>query len=489
MFERERVQSIQSTRLPSRPRPQWHAPRSIRGRITMLISLLAVFLLVPSGVIAGLVAHQSVGDTVWLEARKEASVAAAADRVGAITPTIRPTVPGIEFVQVVSPDHRVLSASPAAKGLPPISEVWPSADDPQQDVWTCSHQRIGCVRLSAQRVTSAADSNVVYAGRPALSDTSMTVIDSLFATQGTLLIFLAIAMTWKVTGRTLRPVEAIRAELAAINVNDLSSRVPESSGEDEIARLARTINSTLSRLEAARLRTEEALNQQRRFAADASHELRTPVAGLRAQLEEAQLHPEDTDLDSLLHRTLSDVDRLQAIITDLLLLARVGSCAKEMRERVDLSAAARKEVARRGQEPRHTRLVLEPDVMIDGIPTQLGRLVTNLLDNAQRHAKSTVVVGVRRVDGQAELSVDDDGDGIAEADRQHVFERFTRLDAARSRDRGGTGLGLPIACEIARAHGGDLAVETSGLGGARFVLRLGLAETAEETPVPASDAP
>ncbi|GAA1516301.1 HAMP domain-containing sensor histidine kinase [Sphaerisporangium rubeum] len=455
-------------------RPAWQGPRSIRGRITLLLGLLAVFLLVPSGILAGMIARQSVVQTVWRDAREQASVTAAADRLNRLTPEITSTTPGIDLVQVVSPDHRIVAASAAAKGLPPLSTVWPNPSDPERDIWTCTDTRVGCVRLSAERVTTEPDSRVVYAGRPAASDTSTRAIDSLFATQGTMLLFLAVATTWKVTGRTLRPVEAIRAELAAINVNDLSSRVPEPEGDDEIARLARTINSTLARLEAARLRTEHALNQQRRFAADASHELRTPVAGIRAQLEEAQLHPEETDLDDLVTRTLRDVDRLQAIITDLLLLARVGASSPELRERSDLAAIVRTELSRHDGRPG-VRLALTPGVLIDAIHTQIGRVVTNLLDNAQRHARSTVLVEVRRDGDHAELVVDDDGEGIAEEDRERVFERFTRLDSARSRDRGGTGLGLAIARDVACAHGGTIGVCASPLGGARLILRLPLA--------------
>ena len=156
---------------------------------------------------------------------------------------------------------------------------WPTPRDPTQDVQTCAQPLIGCVRLSAIRVHAAADSPVVYAGRPAPTMISTDGSDALFATQAAVLILLAIWAAWKITGRILRPVEAIRAELAAINVNDLSSRVPEPSGEDEIVRLSRTVNRTLGRIENAKQQTEQALERQRRFAADASHELRTPSRG------------------------------------------------------------------------------------------------------------------------------------------------------------------------------------------------------------------
>jgi signal transduction histidine kinase len=134
----------------------------------------------------------------------------------------------------------------------------------------------------------------------------------------------------------------------------------------------------------------------------------------------------------------------------------------------------RTELARHEARPG-VRLALMPGVTIDAVHTQIGRVATNLLDNAQRHAKSTVLVEVRRRGDHAELVVDDDGEGIAEEDRERVFERFTRLDAARSRDRGGTGLGLAIARDIAQAHGGSIEACTSPLGGARLILRLPLA--------------
>ncbi|MBC6462246.1 sensor histidine kinase, partial [Actinomadura sp. HBU206391] len=355
----------------------------------------------------------------------------------------------------------------------PMISTWPSAQSPEQDVQTCAQPRVGCVRISALRVRSMPDSPVVYAGRPAPGPASPGSFDAIFATQAAGLVLLAAFATWKITGRTLRPVEAIRARLVEINGTDLGSRVPEPPGDDEIARLAQTVNSTLGRLERAQKRMEQALDQQRQFASDASHELRTPLAGLRMQLEEGQLYPDETSVQDVLDRALNEVDRLQAITTDLLLLARVGVCSPGARETVDLAELAEVEVSRR-MDRLPPRLCLERGATVDVVRTQISRLLGNLLDNAQRHAKSTVAIDVRRVGDHAELSVADDGAGITEADRERIFERFTRLDAARSRDVGGTGLGLAIARDIACAHRGTLHVEDSAIGGARFVLRLPL---------------
>ncbi|GII63929.1 hypothetical protein Skr01_40140 [Sphaerisporangium krabiense] len=224
-------------------------------------------------------------------------------------------------------------------------------------------------------------------------------------------------------------------------------------------------------------RREPLLHQQRRFIADASHELCTPVAGLRAQLEEAQMHPEETDLPTLLASALRDVDRLQAIVTDLLLLARLKGQVAE-RETVDLAELAGWQLSARADR-NAARLRAEPGVLVSCVPHQVARLINVLLDNAHRHACGTVWVEVRRDGRSAELTVNDDGAGITDVDRERVFEPFARLDTARSRDRGGTGLGLAIARDIAHAHQGTLDVEDAPAGGARFVLRLPFREDAQ----------
>jgi signal transduction histidine kinase len=231
------------------------------------------------------------------------------------------------------------------------------------------------------------------------------------------------------------------------------------------------ISAELERVTAS---LQQALDRQRRFTADASHELRTPLAGLRVKLEEARLHPDETDLADLMEHTLGDVDRLQAIISDLLMLARIGAAPPAALEPVDLAVLVEAGTARRTGDPHPARLDLTAGVTADAVPEQIRRVLDNLLDNAQRHAARDVVVTVRRAGGMAELSVTDDGPGVPPAEREHIFQRFARLDTARSRDRGGTGLGLAVARDIAHAHHGTLHAEDASSGGARFVLRLPL---------------
>ncbi|MGW5900658.1 ATP-binding protein [Streptomyces althioticus] len=275
-----------------------------------------------------------------------------------------------------------------------------------------------------------------------------------------LLLGVVAAVTWLVTGRALRPVEGIRREMAAITASeDLRRRVPEPATHDEIARLARTTNATLAALEAS-------VERQRAFVADASHELRSPIASLRTQLEVAAAHPELLDLDG----AVEDTVRLQNLAADLLLLARLDAGERPAGTRVDLAALAREAAA--GRE----RVTVEAEpVEVSGSRGQLARVLANLLDNAERHARERITVTVRREGGEAVVGVADDGEGVAGADRERIFERFVRLDAARSRDDGGAGLGLAIARDVAVRHGGTLTVGAAPAGGALFALRLPLA--------------
>jgi signal transduction histidine kinase len=286
-----------------------------------------------------------------------------------------------------------------------------------------------------------------------------------------LLLAVVAAVTWLVTRQALRPVERIRHELAAImGSSDLSRRVPEPAAQDAIGRLARTTNQTLAALEAS-------LEQQHRFVADASHELRNPIASLRTQLEVGAAHPVLLDVPG----AVKDVARLQRLATDLLLLARLDAGERPpARARVDLGELAREQVSLartagggdgNGRVPVRTGLLAEVEVAGSG--RQLARVLANLIDNAQRHAATEVVVSVRAADdGRAVLEVADDGDGVPEDQRERIFERFVRLDGARSRDDGGTGLGLAIARDLARRHGGTLTTSAREGSGAVFTLEL-----------------
>ncbi|MFF8954288.1 sensor histidine kinase [Streptomyces sp. NPDC014894] len=312
----------------------------------------------------------------------------------------------------------------------------------------------------------------VYAGAPLATERSTvaTVRDAMLIGLPLLLIVVA-SVTWLVTRRALKPVEGIRGEMAAITASaDLSRRVPEPDSRDEVARLARTTNETLAALEASEER-------QRRFVADASHELRSPIASLRTQLEVGAAHPELLDVAG----AVEDTVRLQQLAADLLLLARLDAGERPGLARVDLGALVREEVSQRtaaealgGGSGDRIPVTVEvaAGLEVDGSRSQLARVLGNLLDNARRHARAGIVASVRAEGREVVLAVADDGEGVPEAERERIFERFVRLDDARTRDEGGAGLGLAIARDVAERHGGSLTVGRAPTGGALFELRL-----------------
>ena len=273
---------------------------------------------------------------------------------------------------------------------------------------------------------------------------------------------------WLLVGRTLAPVDAIRAEADAITGSDLHRRVPEPVRQDEIGRLAHTLNRMLGRL-------EDASERQRRFVADAAHELRTPVASVRTTLETARSSPRQIDWDEVSTDVLAETVRMQQLTEQLLLLARVdaGRLAERM-QAVDLDDVVTRTIARHqsDSEVDVAAARMEP-LQITGEPILLEQVVRNLVDNATAHATSRVDIAVRREQDAAVLTVDDDGPGIPADQRHAVFERFTRLDDARARRRtGGAGLGLAIVADIVAAHTGTVQATDSPIGGARLTVRL-----------------
>jgi signal transduction histidine kinase len=282
-----------------------------------------------------------------------------------------------------------------------------------------------------------------------------------------LLLLVVGAVTWRVVGRALGPVERIRREVDGISTDELHRRVPEPAGRDEISRLAATMNRMLDRLEAGH-------DRQRRFVSDASHELRSPVASLRQHGEVARAHPDRTELSELSGVVLEESARLERIVDDLLLLTRIDEGAGlPDATAVDLDDIVLAEAARLRASTSlaiDTRGVSAGRVL--GDPRTLERMVRNLTENAARFATSAVGLSLSERDGRTVLRVDDDGPGIAPSDRQRVFDRFVRLDDARDRDSGGSGLGLAIVREIARLHGGTVGVHEAEIGGARVEVRL-----------------
>jgi signal transduction histidine kinase len=267
-------------------------------------------------------------------------------------------------------------------------------------------------------------------------------------------------------GRALRPVEQLRRGAEEITDAAAERRLPVPSGDDEVHRLALTLNGMIDRLEGGRRR-------QRAFVADAAHELRSPLASIRTQLEVAARRADRGGpalSGSDVADVLLDTDRLARLIDDLLLLARIDESGgvAGCTDVVELRSLCAEVVARCGSS---VTLAGGQSVTVRGDREQLRRVVSNLVDNAVRHAASSVTVAVTRSGRDALLSIVDDGPGIPEADRNRVFERFTRLDDARARDQGGAGLGLAIVRELVRGHGGSVVLGDAAPG-LRVEVRL-----------------
>lgn len=304
----------------------------------------------------------------------------------------------------------------------------------------------------------------VGASREDVDETTAALVPPLLIGAPLLLLVVA-GTTWIVTGRALRPVADIRAEVDEISGTDLGRRVPVPEAHDEIHGLATTMNAMLGRL-------EQSAEQQRRFVSDASHELRSPVASLRQAGEVATAHPDAMPADELAETVVAESVRMQRLVEQLLVLARSDEGTTGQSAEVDLDDL----LLVAGQRVRGAGLTADVSgvgaVRVEGDSLALGQVVRNLTDNATRHASSTIALAVSESDRGVELTVDDDGDGVPADEREHVFDRFVRLDEARARDDGGSGLGLAIVREIVTRHGGSVTVGDSPLGGARFTVRL-----------------
>lgn len=277
-------------------------------------------------------------------------------------------------------------------------------------------------------------------------------------------------LSWLVIVRALRPVDRLRGGAEEITgAGGGGHRLPVPAGGDELSRLAVTLNDMLGRLDAAAAR-------QRAFVADAAHELRSPIAALRTELEVALAHPDAVDPHDTAREALVEVERMARLVDDLLVLAHLDNPSPVRRDELisldELAAEVADGAGVGGQVP--VRVAAGSDVHTRGHRDSLSRVLRNLVDNAVRHASSQVTVSVSvtgPASARARVEVADDGAGVPAADRERIFERFTRLDDARDRDAGGSGLGLAIAREIVVAHGGTVVVEDA-LPGARFVVTL-----------------
>ncbi|WP_229052629.1 cell wall metabolism sensor histidine kinase WalK [Aeromicrobium sp. Leaf350] len=280
----------------------------------------------------------------------------------------------------------------------------------------------------------------------------------------TLLVLVAI-LAWFSTSRALRPVADIGREVEAIGASDLHRRIEVPPTRDEIADLAGTMNALLDRLQSG----SEA---QRRFVADASHELRSPLATLRQYAELARTHPGDLAPGELADVVDSASRRLQTLVDDLLVLATVAEGGEQERGEIDLDDLVLSELT----AFRSSGVVVDSSAVrptkVAGQERRLAMVVRNLLANAMRHTSSRVRVATGSDGDGAYLVVADDGPGVPVDQRERIFDRFVRLDDGRARDEGGSGLGLAIVAAVVTEGGGTVVVDEAPGGGARFTVRL-----------------
>lgn len=441
---------------------------SLRARLTAVTAgLLFVALAIGAVLLMAFLdrGRLAVLDEVVLE---RVAVVADLSGEGRLPAALPVTQPG-EIVQVLDAEGRVLASSPTASRTLPVLpaevvSVWRDEAGEAPLARTMRTAYDGEARVALMAATSGGAPVSVVASVPlgevrgvlrALGITLVVVVPTLTA-------LLAVAI-WVALGRALHPVEHLRRAAAQVARAGGPGALPVPPGDDELAALARTLNEMLDRLEVAAAR-------QRAFVADAAHELRSPLAAARASLEVARAHPSAYSGTELAEDLEGEVLRMQALVDDLLLLARVGSAPSAVAD-LDLAAVASEGVS---TSRAGSAISGGPAVEVAGAgrgrgeAVSLVRVVRNLVDNARRHARTRVVVTV--ADGA--ITIDDDGAGVAVADRERVFERFVRLDEAREREAGGSGLGLAIAREIARDTGGDVVLEASPWGGVRAILRV-----------------
>lgn len=384
---------------------------------------------------------------------------------GELSPALLVTNHRIVAVQIIAPDGTFLHRSGSAPATPLV--LTSNFDYDTRRGMPDDAVADDDMRVSGQRVaTRFGTYTVIVGGASEAAEATARVGALLLTGSAPFIVAVAAAVTHRLVRRSLQSVDAIRSRVAEISVSDLAERVPVPAGRDHISALAVTMNEMLSRLEAGHL-------AQQRFVGNASHELRSPLATIISGLEVVEAHPELLDTDLAVKTLLPEAHRMQALIDDLLVLARADENSLMLRrEAVALDDIAAVEADRaRGT----TQCVISTNVgpaHTIGDPAALSLVIRNLVSNALQHAHSRVDVATTSRSGIAAVSVCDDGPGIAPSERSRVFERFVRLDEDRDRRSGGAGLGLAIVAELVAAHGGTVTIDDSPWGGTTILVEL-----------------
>ena len=456
----------------------------VRWRIAITTAGLTLAILVIFAVVLG----NLVGDRVREDFNDElenAAGALAAETDVAIDPVSGPVVDSPRLDDFAMADDAVISL--VGSDGRPLATTDPSASLGPPSSGVADR---GSLRVATEAIGSGGPSSAFFVqyARPD-SDVEATISRLwLFliagVAGGTLLALLA---GLAVADRAMRPIASLTALARDITTTrDPSRRMPVHAADDEVGELARTMDGMLEALDGERAARERSFERQREFVADASHELRTPLTSVQANLEllQASLPGSASEDRHAVDSALGSTRRMSRLVSDLLLLARADAGRRTARTEVDLSEVAT--AARDEVEPllgdRRLEVELADDLPVDGNPDELHRLVLNLLENAARHTPegSTIWLLGRRDGDDAVIEVSDDGPGISAELGDQVFQRFVRGQgpADTSGSGGASGLGLAIVRAVAESHGGTVEAGESAHGGARFVSRLPLAESA-----------
>jgi len=474
---------------------RWWRRRGLRARVTMTAALGLVVAFAAVDLLLFNVLRVSLTRSVDDTARQGAAGVVALINANRL-PTPVPVAPDVS-IQVLDPAGQITDVSPGSDRLVPLlSPAHAAAIARNGEATLLNGPAYGMPSLIRVTAVRAADGSLVIAAVPYSSVSSSLSVVAKALVFGTPVVFvLFTGAIWLAVGSTLRPIDLLRRGAARVTGAAVPSDLPVPEARDEVRSLALTLNDMLDRLAAAQQR-------QRALVSDTAHELRSPIASIRAQLEVALDHPEGQDWESTARDVHADVLRLARLAEDLLLLARLderaGATGQPARGTgtVDLAELSASVVARYAgarvpvvlgghamARPEASSGLDATDAvtpyLVTGDRDAIDRLLVNLIDNAVRYAKSQVTVETRHEDAWGVLAVTDDGPGIAEADLERAFDRFARLDDARSRDGdegGGAGLGLAIVRATAQAYGGTAHLEpgepAASAPGLRAVVRL-----------------
>jgi signal transduction histidine kinase len=446
----------------------WPGRRTLRTRVTAVAALAITAAVVVGVLFMYLLQMQSVRRTIDSQLRTYATqIEQSATNGTWPRPLASSTLDSNAEAQVIAADGKVLTATRTLAGVPAVYALPAGSNSPVRQK-AADGVIPTDIRVIALRATVNGQPVTIITGTSTnlLAQVNSEFIRHLLLGLPVILI-VAAGIVWLVVGRALRPVEKIRHAVTDITSADLSQRVPEPGTADEIGNLAHTMNDMLARLEAA-------ASKQRRFVADASHELRSPLAAIRTTLEVGLAHPDRAPWPVIAERAAEQSARLEDLIQQLLLLAKADERLLAANQQlVDVAALLR--AIQASVAVHHIDLDIEATsaaAPVLGNPDHLQRLLRNVVDNAIRYADSHVIIRVAADEHEVTIKVDDDGPGVPAAERERVFDRFVRLNTSRERGSGTTGLGLAIALEIARAHRGTITILQSPSGGARVLIRL-----------------